>query len=83
MLNYIRCPHSVTGGNLKVNKLDIKALALTGVVWTIIQTLISCGIFVTFRDMVAYAAPKDDLTTIEKQLNRIEEKVDTLILKIR
>ena len=61
-------------------KQDIKPYILAGIVWTVIQTLISCGIFVTFKDMVAYAAPKDDMVTIEKQLNRIEEKVDKIIL---
>ena len=61
-------------------KQDIKPYILAGIVWTVIQTLTSCGIFVTFKDMVAYAAPKDDMVTIEKQLNRIEEKVDKIIL---
>jgi hypothetical protein len=63
-----------------MNKNNIKGLFLAGVVWTVIQSLISCGIFITFKDMVAYAAPKDSIITIEKQLNRIEEKVDKLIL---
>lgn len=63
-----------------MNKMDIKGLFVAGIVWTVIQTLISCGIFVTFKDMIAYAAPRDSIITIEKQLNRIEEKVDKLIL---
>lgn len=63
-----------------MNKGKAKELIFAGIVWTIIQSLISCGIFITFKDMVAYAAPKDSIATIEKQLNRIEEKVDKLIL---
>lgn len=63
-----------------MNKEKAKELIFMGIVWTVIQSLISCGIFITFKDMVAYAAPKDSITIIEKQLNRIEEKVDKLIL---
>lgn len=66
-----------------MNKLDIKGLFVAGIIWTVIQTCVSCGIFITFQDMVAYAAPKDSIVTIEKQLNRIEEKVDKLILMRR
>ena len=63
-----------------MNKMDVRGLVIAGIIWTVVQSLISCGIFITFKDMVAYAAPKDSITTIEKQLNRIEEKVDELIL---
>ena len=63
-----------------MNKDNVRGLFIAGVVWTVIQSLISCGIFITFQDMVAYAAPKDSIITIENQLNRIEEKVDKLIL---
>jgi hypothetical protein len=78
-LSFIRLPLFVVGGNL-MNKGDIKPLILAGIVWTVIQSLISCGIFITFKDMAAYAAPKDSIAVIENQLNRIEEKVDKLIL---
>lgn len=63
-----------------MNKEKARELLIAGIVWTVIQSLISCGIFITFKDMVAYAAPKDSIATVEKQLNRIEEKVDKLIL---
>ena len=63
-----------------MNKDNVRGLFIAGVVWTVIQSLISCGIFITFKDMAAYAAPKDSITVIENQLNRIEEKVDKLIL---
>lgn len=63
-----------------MNKNNVKGLFIAGIIWTVVQSLISCGIFITFQDMVAYAAPKDSIFTIEKQLNRIEEKVDKLIL---
>lgn len=71
----------MVGENLKMSKNDIKPLLLAGIVWTVIQTLISCGIFVTFKDMVAYAAPNDDIAAIEQQLHRIEEKVDKILLR--
>ena len=79
MWSFTKCLLFATGENQMI-KQDIKPYILAGIVWTVIQTLISCGIFVTFKDMVAYAAPKDDMVTIEKQLNRIEEKVDKIIL---
>ena len=78
MLKYTK-NYFVIGEN-QMSKEKAKELFIAGIVWTIIQSLISCGIFITFKDMVAYAAPKDSITTIEKQLNRIEEKVDKLIL---
>lgn len=63
-----------------MEKYNIKQLATVGLVWTVIQTAINCGVFVTFQQMTAYAAPKDAISKIETQLNRIEEKVDKLIL---
>lgn len=60
--------------------MNWKQLAVYGIVFIVIQTLISCGIFVTFADMAAYAAPKSDISTIHTQLTRIEEKLDKLIM---
>lgn len=60
--------------------MNIKQLAMYGLVFTMIQAIISCGIFVTFPQMTAYAASKDDLTIIHSQLERIEHKIDKLIL---
>lgn len=60
--------------------MNLKQITIYGLVFIVIQSLISCGIFVTFPQMAAYAASKDDLTSILHQLQRIEEKIDKLIL---
>lgn len=60
--------------------MNLKQITIYGLVFIVIQSLISCGIFVTFPQMAAYAASKDDLTSIHHQLQRIEEKIDKLIL---
>lgn len=60
--------------------MNIKQITLYGIVFIVIQSIISCGIFVTFPQMAAYAASKDDLTAIHSQLQRIEQKIDKLIL---
>lgn len=60
-----------------------KDLALYGIVVVVVQCLIGWGIFVTMPQMVAYAAPKESITKIEVQLNRIEEKVDRIIMSER
>lgn len=60
--------------------MNIKQITLYGIVFIVIQSIISCGIFVTFPQMAAYAASKDDLTVIHSQLQRIEQKIDKLIL---
>lgn len=66
-----------------MSKQDLKPIFIAGIIWTVVQTLISCGIFVTYRDMVVYAASVDDMAKIEQQLNRIEEKVDKLVLTFK
>jgi hypothetical protein len=43
--------------------------------------LVNLGLFVTFKDMYAYAAPKESVEQLGKQLNRIELKVNELWLK--
>ena len=60
-------------------KLDKKTLWVYGIVVVVIQTLLSCNIFVTFSQMAAYAAPKDALEQITIQLNRIEHKLDKVM----
>lgn len=60
---------------------DIKSAAISTVVVAVVTCLINWGIFVTYRDMVAYAASKDDLAKIETQLNRIEKLTTKLCLK--
>lgn len=60
---------------------DIKSAAISTVVVAVVTCLINWGIFVTYRDMVAYAASKDDLSKIETQLNRIEKLTTKLCLK--
>ena len=61
-------------------RMNIKQITVYGLVFIVMQSIISCGIFVTFPQMTAYAASKDDLTSIHSQLQRIEEKIDKLIL---
>ena len=62
--------------------MDIKKqILLNGLVLIVVQVLINLGIFVTFKDMMAYAAPLDAIEKIEAQLNRIETKMDNFILK--
>lgn len=58
-----------------------KQLLLNGLVLIVAQVLINLGIFVTFKDMVAYAAPLNAIEKIETQLTRIENKMDKYILK--
>ncbi len=59
--------------------MDKKTLMIYGIVFVVIQMLLSCNIFVTFSQMAAYAAPKDALTQITEQLNRIEHKIDKVM----
>ena len=61
-------------------KTNIKQISLYGLIFIIIQSIINCGIFVTFPQMTAYAASKEDLVNILGQLERIEQKLDKLIL---
>ena len=49
----------------------------------VVQFLISSGILVTYQEMTAYAAPKEDITEITQHLIRIENKIDKLILERR
>ena len=62
--------------------MNKKQLIISGLVYCVISVLINWGIFVTFPQMVAYAASKEDITKIEHQLNRIEEKLDNVILRL-
>lgn len=43
--------------------------------------IVNLGLFVTFKDMYAYAAPKESVEQLGKQLNRIELKVNELCIK--
>ena len=43
--------------------------------------LVNLGLFVTFKDMYAYAAPKEAVVQLGKQLDRIELKVNELCIK--
>jgi hypothetical protein len=59
--------------------MNKKTLITYGLVLVVIQTLLSCGIFVTFPQMTAYAASKDSIQQISEQLNRIEHKLDKVM----
>lgn len=43
--------------------------------------IVNLGLFVTFKDMYAYAAPKESVEQLAKQLTRIELKVNELCIK--
>lgn len=43
--------------------------------------IVNLGLFVTFKDMYAYAAPKESVEQLGKQLDRIELKVNELCIK--
>lgn len=58
-----------------------KELVISGIIFGVIQFLISSGIFVTYQTMATYAAPKSDISKIETTLLRIENKLDNYILK--
>lgn len=59
--------------------MNKKTLIIYGLILVVVQGFISLGVFVTFPQMAAYAAPKDSIVQIEQQLNRIEEKIDKLM----
>lgn len=60
--------------------MEAKKLIIFGIVYLVVQFLFTTHLFVTFPEMTAYAASKSSVEQIYKQLNRIEEKVDKLIL---
>lgn len=60
--------------------MEKRKLVVYGVGLLLIQLIMGLKIFVTFPDMQAYAAPQKEMDTIQKQLARIETKLDKLIL---
>ena len=64
---------------MKEKLKDVAGYSIPAVVAAVITTLLNWGIFVTFPQMVAYAAPRDSITRIEAQLVRIEQKVDKVL----
>lgn len=63
-------------GKEKMNK---KELATYGLVLIVIQSLVSCGIFVTYPQMAAYAVSKDNMELVIERLNVIDRKLDKLM----
>lgn len=63
-------------GKEKMNK---KELATYGFVLVAIQCLVSCGLFVTYPQMAAYAVSKDNMQLVIERLNVIDHKLDTLM----
>lgn len=61
--------------------MEKKSLIIGGIALTVLQVAISSGLFVTYQQMVTYAAPKDEITSIKGHLIRIEEKLDRLIME--
>lgn len=55
-------------------------LAIFGIVFIVIQAIISSHLFVTYAEMTDYSASKEAMQQVIEQLTRIENKVDKLIL---
>lgn len=62
-------------------EINYTNIAVNTVVVAVITCLVNWGIFVTFKDMYAYAAPKESVEKMGKQLDRIELKVNELCVK--
>lgn len=62
-------------------EINYTNIAVNTVVVAVITCLVNWGIFVTFKDMYAYAAPKESVEKMAKQLDRIELKVNELCVK--
>lgn len=61
---------------------NIKSLTIGGVAVVVIQIIISCGLFVTFPQMAAYAVSKDNFNLILEQLKMLDLKVEKINEKI-
>lgn len=59
--------------------MNKKELATYGLVLVVIQVLVSCGVFVTYPQMAAYAVSKDNMQLIIERLNVIDHKLDALM----
>ena len=59
-------------------KQRITDTAVSATVVAVVTFLVNLGLFITFKDMYAYAAPKDSIAKMEHQLDRIE----TLTIKL-
>lgn len=62
-------------GAIKMNKKEVTAYI---VAITVIQCLVSCGIFVTYPQMTAYAVSKDTMEVVLQKLDKIDNKLDLL-----
>lgn len=59
--------------------MNKRELATYGLVLVVIQVLVSCGIFVTYPQMTAYAVSKDNMQLVIERLNVIDHKLDKLM----
>lgn len=64
-----------------VNKQKITDITVSATVVAVVTFLVNLGLFVTFQDMYAYAAPKDSIAKMEQQLDRIERLTIKLCVK--
>lgn len=64
-----------------VNKQKITDITVSSTVVAVVTFLVNLGLFVTFQDMYAYAAPKDSIAKMEQQLDRIERLTIKLCVK--
>lgn len=60
--------------------MEVRKLLISGIVFLVVQFLITAHIFVTFPEMSAYAASKDSIEQVINRLERIEHKLDKIIL---
>jgi hypothetical protein len=58
--------------------LDKKTLILSGIVFCVINAAINLGIFVTFKDMQAYAVSKDSFQIVLQKINTMDQKIDDI-----
>lgn len=67
---------------LKQVKTDIKALALYGVAFIVVEFLLNCGIFVTYPSLTAYAVSKDTFEMVLDKLDALDKKIDNIQTKV-
>jgi len=54
-----------------------------GIALLVVQIIINLGIFVKFPDMQAYAVNKDSFSMVINRLDRIESKLDKLLIEVK
>lgn len=60
---------------------NLSSLAFDSLIVAVVTCLVNLGVFVTYKDMYAYAAPNKTVTQMSEQIHRIELKVNELCVK--